>query len=91
MKFPIRNKVFTVTQKLIEDYNKTDDKFLCIYDAINAQGIHISINDVTHVHYGAVGNNRLPNQFDAIEDYVENFTHEDNTLYYTDMEDDSLI
>ena len=22
---------------------------------------------------------------------VENFTHEDNTLYYTDMEDDSLI
>jgi len=73
MEFPIRNKVFTVTQKLIEDYNKTDDKWLCIYDAINAQGVHININDVTHTTYGNVGNNRLPNQFDAIEDYVENF------------------
>ena len=71
MEFPIRNQVFTVTQKLIEDYSKTDDKFLCIFDAINAQGIHISINDITHVHYGAIGNNRLPNEFDAIEAYVE--------------------
>jgi len=71
MKFPVRNQVFTVTQKLIEDYSKTDDKWLCVYYAINAQGIHISINDITHVHYGAVGNNRLPNEFDAIEDYVE--------------------
>ena len=73
MEFSIRNQIFTVNQKLIEDYNKTEDKFLCVYDAINAQGINISINDVTRISYGQIGTNRLPNEFDAIEDYVENF------------------
>ena len=64
MKFSIRNKVFTVNQKLIEDYNKTEDKFLCVYDAINAQGVDISINDIDT--YGHIGK-----EFENIELYIE--------------------
>ena len=69
--FKIKDQVFTVNQTLIANYNETDDKFLCVFDAINAQGIHISIGDVTHIGYGQIGNNRLPNEFDVIEDYIE--------------------
>jgi hypothetical protein len=69
--FKIKGQVFTINQTLIANYNETDDKFLCVFDAINAQGIHISIGDVTHIGYGQIGNNRLPNEFDVIEDYIE--------------------
>ena len=62
--FPIKGQVFTVSQTLIADYNETDEKFICILDAMNADGVDISANDID-------SSKKVSKEFEIVEAYVE--------------------
>ena len=62
--FTIKGQVFTVNQTLIADYNETDEKFICILDAMNADGVDISASDIDN-------SKKVSKEFEIVEDYIE--------------------
>tara|TARA_R110002020_G_scaffold41309_1_gene121915 strand:- start:356 stop:610 length:255 start_codon:yes stop_codon:yes gene_type:complete len=62
--FPIKDQVFTVNQKVIDQYRETEEKFLFLFYTINSNDIDLSVLDIDT-------NYKTMKQFEAIENYID--------------------
>jgi len=64
MTFEIANSSFEITESVIANYHLTENKFVCLLEALQDADIDISASLVDD-------NVKIQKQFDAIEDYIE--------------------
>jgi hypothetical protein len=63
MTFNIANSSFTVNEAVVANYHLTDEKFICLLEALQNAGIEITASIIDN-------SKSIAKEFEIIEDYI---------------------